>query len=837
MRLSTRQKYAFLVTSSLLTALLIFLSNTFLSLPPLGKVLDPFHGLLQQAENTHSPNQSPLLHFPQLQDSATVLFDAQRHPHILAQIDHDAYFLQGYLTAQDRLWQMDIQTRAAAGRISEILGPKTLEFDRKQRRKGIANAARNSLALVLSDSNSAMMLQAYSDGVNAYIQTLSYKDYPIEFKLLNYQPEPWSVYKSLLMLKYMADDLSGYSNDLSNTNALQSFGITLFRQLFPDFPSYSPAIVRNDQAHYWHPTLHLNLIIPPIETEDLQFNSNNPEELPTSTRHSNQFSPLSISATSPHQVEAANGSNNWAIGPSKTTDSSVILCGDPHLHLSLPSLWYEVQLNVSGHSTSGATLPGLPGIILGFNDSIAWSLTNSERDVRDWYKIEFKDASQKKYKLQGKWVDTKISFDTIAIKGHKAFIDTVYQTAFGRLFYDKNFHETGMPSNIAIRWMGMQASNEVASFYLVNHASDYSEFQEALKQFQCPAQNFVFASRRGDISIQQQGRFQILHQDEGKFIQAADTSKLLQLYIPFDENPHLLNPACGFVTSANQQPTEVLYPYFYTGDFHNYRALRIQEFLSSKVSFNLPEMMQLQNDAYNLWFKDLKIVCQKAFADEAVFDHALARKGHEGLLKELFHTWNLQNTNNNPFTALTKFWYEEIVKRIYEDDFKQQNKEIDYPKKDVVLRLHLTDSNFVLIDNKKTKQHETLRSVLVDALDAALVKYDANEASKNWSAFRRTQIEHIAKLDAFGIDIIAAGELNSVNALGSDFGPSWRMIVKMNKSSIEAYGTYPGGASGNPGSAYYVNQIKEWEQGKYHSLQVWKASNFKEALYIQNFSK
>ncbi len=838
MRLLTRQKYIFFVTFSLLTALLIFLNSNFFNLPPLGTLLDPFHGLLQQAEDTHHPTNNPHLQLPQLQDSATVLFDAQRHPHILAQNDHDAYFLQGYLSARDRLWQMDIQTRAAAGRISEILGPSTLEFDRKQRRKGIANAARKALPLVMADSNSASMLQAYTDGVNAFISSLSYKDYPVEFKLLNYSPENWSVYKSLLMLKYMADDLSGYSNDLPNTNARKTLGIDRYRQLYPDFPIYSPVIVSNEKAHYWHFNLNdLNLNFP-IQMTPTDFHNEGSDELvPYNYQLKNQFSPLSISAASTPNPEAPNGSNNWAVGPSKTTDSSVILCGDPHLHLSLPSLWYEVQLNIKGASFTGASLPGLPGIIIGFNDSIAWSLTNSERDVRDWYHIEFKDATQGEYKLQGKWTKTQIAFDTISIKGKPIYIDTILQTAFGRVFYDRSFKEEGVPNNMAIRWMGEQASNEVGALYLLNRAQDYADFQEALQQYQCPAQNFLFAARRGDIGIQQQGKFQLLKQDEGEFIQEADTSSLVQIYIPFNENPHLLNPACGYVMSANQQPTDIFYPYFYSGDFHNYRALRIDEVLKSKARFNLADMMQLQNDAYNLWFGDLKNVCKKAFHNEDVFKHQLLRKGHEAFLGEFFNTWNQQNTRDNPYTALAKLWYEALVKSVYDDELKKDQQIIDYPKKDVVLRLNLLDSNFALIDNINTKKKENLRELLINSLDIALEKYDANANAKNWSSYRQTKIAHIAKLDAFGMNIQAAGELNSVNALGADFGASWRMIVKLSKNNIEAYGTYPGGASGNPGSAYYCNQVKEWEQGKYHALQHWNLNNRKDALFIQTFSK
>ncbi|MCH9008453.1 penicillin acylase family protein, partial [candidate division KSB1 bacterium] len=355
----------FAASAACMVLLIFLLNNRIGLLPPLGKFLDPFHGFWQNAETANTPVEKQLT-LPDLDAPITILYDDRSVPHIFAENDHDLYFAQGYLTARDRLWQMGFQTRAAAGRLSEVLGRRTLAYDRFQRRIGMTYGARNALKAMAADSVVRRIIHAYTAGVNAYIQTLTPETYPVEYKILDYAPEEWTPLKCALLLKYMAWMLTGRSTDLKITNTLARFGAAVVHDLFPEYPENMDAVIPAGTPWRFDPVK--------VEKPDSGF-------LPRAVRAGLQFEPHS-----------GNGSNNWVVSGKKTISGFPLLANDPHLGLSLPSIWYEVQLINPSVNVYGVSLPGVPNVIVGFNEKIAWGVTNAGADVMDWYEIKFQDA-------------------------------------------------------------------------------------------------------------------------------------------------------------------------------------------------------------------------------------------------------------------------------------------------------------------------------------------------------------------------------------------------------------------------------------------------------------
>jgi len=348
----------FKITLSLVItlALIYALNRNWGQVPALGKFLSPFQGFWQNAEK--GVPEAHTLELKGLQGEVTVFYDSMMIPHIYATTEEDLFRAQGYVTAAHRLWQMEFQTHAGAGRISEIIGPAALDYDRRQRRLGMVSASHKTLERMQSNPIAAKMVNAYTAGINDYIASLDNKSLPFEYKLLNYKPEPWTPLKCALLLQNMAQTLNIGDKDFEMTNALKLFGKETVDLLYPDRELVGDPIV--DNAGNWK--------FQPIDIDTLPLAV--PEELITQKPQPR-----------PHKNV---GSNNWAVSGTRTATGAPMLCNDPHLTLSLPSIWYAIHLNAPGYNAMGASLPGSPAVISGFNDSIAWGVTNAQRDLVDW---------------------------------------------------------------------------------------------------------------------------------------------------------------------------------------------------------------------------------------------------------------------------------------------------------------------------------------------------------------------------------------------------------------------------------------------------------------------
>ena len=765
------------------------LNTKFGSIPPLGKFLDPSSGIWQ---NDTSENDTNTINIEGLLDEVTVHYDQYLIPHIFAKNELDLYKAQGYITAKHRLWQMEFQTHAAAGRISEIVGVDALDYDRAQRRKGMSYGADNSLKKIKEDPEIFDLLEAYRDGINSYINQLKPKDFPVEYKLLDYAPELWTVKKTSLLLMYMTDMLAGFDNDLEYTNLLRKLGKERFDLLFPDFYDVNdPVIPKERDWSSW------NVTVPEIPNGSFPLDT------------------ISDVMTKPHPD---NGSNNWAVSGSKSYSGNPILANDPHLGLKLPSIWFAMQLATPEKNTFGVTLPGAFGIIIGFNNDISWGFTNATRDVRDWYKIIFEDNSKKRYYHDNRWKETSIKIENIKIRGQETYVDSVYYTHHGPVSYDNTFKGKHQLSGYAMQWTGHLGSNIERTFLELNEATNYDDYKNALKYWVAPAQNFIFSSTEGDIALWVQGKFPNKWKGQGKFLMdGSNPEHDWQSFIPQQHNAHILNPKQGFLSSANQHPADESYPYYVFNDgFEIYRNRVINNFFRSKDKFNIQDFKDLHNNNYNLKAAELLPTMIASMDISELTDKELQ------IFNEV-KLWDYYNDIDKLGPAIWEQWYSKLFWLTWDEfDVKDGDVAIQppYNYQTIYMLNHYPNNEFM--DIKETKKKETAVDLYKLSFKEAaedLSKWKEENGDYSWGKYKGTYIGHLLQaLPAFSrFNLPIGGNGNSVNATSKNHGPSWRMIVEMS-STPKAVGVYPGGQSGNPGSKHYDDFVDTWVNGNYFKL-------------------
>ncbi len=459
---------------------------------------------------------------------ATVARDARGVPHISAASWEDAIFLQGYVTAQDRMWQMDGLRRLAAGQLAEVVGPSALNQDRESRRLRLSRIAEAQMKTLPPETRA--IFAAYARGVNYYLETHRGR-LPLEFTLLNYTPRPWRIEDSLLA-------------------ALQ-----MYRMLTTSWPEE----IRK---------LHL---------------------LEKGTKEKVEFLYPARSGT-----EVAPGSNAWAISGAHTAGGKPILAGDPHLDWSIPSPWYLVHLKAGDLDVTGASLPGIPAVILGHNRRVAWSVTNLEFDVQDLYREQI-DPQTGRYQVNGQTRQAALERDWIGVKGQKPLQSDTWVTADGPVFVNDE------GQNYSLRWSAAETTTVEFPFLALDRAANWDEFNQALRHYSGPGQNFVYADVDGNIGYHAAGELPNRQGCRGD-VPADGTTDRCQWSgtIPYDDLPQVYNPPSGIIASANQNPFPDNYRYAVNGGFAPpYRASEIRTLLSRHGQWKPEEMLSVQKDVYS----------------------------------------------------------------------------------------------------------------------------------------------------------------------------------------------------------------------------------------------
>lgn len=784
------------VLSTLATLALVWaLNRKWGPAPAMGAFLSPQQGFWQNAEPADYDYNADLS-LNGLKGKATVYIDNRLVPHVFAEREEDVYFIQGYLHAKFRLWQMEFQTFAASGRLSEFVGssPEVLRYDRAQRRLGMVSGAEKTLQAMEADAAGKKYFDAYTAGVNAWIDHLTAAQLPLEYKILGYKPEHWSNLKTALFTKAMANDLAGYERDLQFTNERTVFNLAQMKVLYGDGSDSSMPIVPKGTA-FAPPGI---VPVKPTDADSAYFGNDS----------SLRVNPV------PGPVRE-NGSNNWALAGNKTASGAPILCNDPHLNLTLPSIWFEMQLHTPTMNVYGCTFPGAPSVIMGFNDSIAFGTTNAMRDVRDYYRIRFRDASKKEYWYKGQWTKATQRIENIKVAGAPTVRDTVAYTVFGPVMYDASF-SSELPGNeaLACRWTAQDGSNEAALFFQLNRAKNYDDYRRAIHLLEAPGQNVIFASKRDDIAIWQQGKFPARWEGQGLYVMPGEDDRYAwQGFIPEEENPHV-HVDSGFVQSANQRPVADNYPYFIPGNYITPRGVTIAHTLEAAQGATPQTMMALQQSTFNSLAQDaLPFLLQ--YLDRGQLDPVA-----DNFYVELAH-WNYNETGDSRAPTIYHCFFDSLKVALLGDELSRVKGPQVWPDDQTLVEALLRNPEQDFVDDVRTPERETLVPLVLQSFkkaSAALQKLPASDLV--WANQKKAAIRHLLRdsfLPFWHKHLDVGGSASTPNAVTQYHGPSWRQVIQLSTPTV-AYGIYPGGQSGNPGSRFYDNFTDDWAKGNYYTL-------------------
>ncbi|MFZ5820941.1 MAG: penicillin acylase family protein [Chloroflexota bacterium] len=726
----------------------------------------------------------------------SVYRDASGIPHIVAENAHDLFFAQGFVTAQDRLWAMEAQRRAAHGTISEIIGERGVKNDTMMRILGMTESAEADWETLDAETQAA--LTAYADGVNAFI-TQADGNLPLEFKILGITPEAWTPIDSLVFGKLVAWGLSNnYQDELIISQLTQSLTWEEALSILPDYPG--PDVIPDANAS----------IFPETANAMLAFQRDMSTVPRTATFMS--LGEINLALLKPDQ-----GSNAWVVGGSHTASGLPLLAGDPHQGLSMPTLWYEVGLHTKDnqYNVVGASLPGLPGIEIGHNANIAWAVTNARPDVQDLF-VETLNEDGTQYQFKDEWQDITFREEVIQVKDAAPITLNVRATHHGPLITDAT---PDSQQNLALRWTGLDQGRPLAQAIIqLNQAANWGEFRAALSLWQLPGMNFVYADTAGNIGFQMSGAVPVRAENDVYGLQPVDGSNEAHEwmgFVAFDDLPSALNPSGDFFASANNRPAGVDYPNFLSHYFQPpYRVALISETIRDSQNVTANDFAALQASVYS----DLNLQVAQAIANEAA-PQTDSEKAAISLLKD----WDGDMSPDSAAAALSEsaMWH---VLRL------SLNSKLDSASTGSYLTLAGYPSMFLqnLLDDPNNPWWDGRRAEMMSAaLSAAVTELDG----QTWGDIHTHTYAHPLGSVAALAPIFnrgpfpTGGNWNTVNSgayyadkpYAMTLGPAYRIIA--DPADWDAsLSIIPSGQSGQPFNPHYDDQIQQWLAVEYHTL-------------------
>jgi penicillin amidase len=805
-------------------------------LPALGPLLDPTRGVWAAAR-TGDASASAAVAIPGLRGPVEVRVDDRGVPHIFAADEEDAYAALGYVVARDRLLQLHVQTLAASGRLTELAGARALPLDREMRGLGLPRAAERKLAAIGDTSRSARILQAYAAGINAWIDGLGPGDLPVEFKLLGTRPARWTPVSSVHLANRMGYTLAYIAPELERAAAAARVGDSAAAALFP---AAQP-------------------VVEPIQPNGARAPRVDPVRLPPPGAPSapaartaalgRAFFPLRPTGGAAAERPSM-ASNNWAVAPARSATGHALLAGDPHLELTLPSIWYEAHLVVPGRlDTYGVTIPGLPAIVIGFNRDVAWTFTNTGADVIDFFAEEVDDGARPtRYRVDGAWRPIERRVETYRDGGAATVAaDTLLFTHRGPLRRDPTAPPGAARRWVSMRWTVLEAADPLGAFRDANGARSARELLDAFaRSYEAPAQNMLAADRGGTIGIRSTGRFPVRAGDgSGMVVRDGRTgANDWRGYLPVERWPQAFAPSQGFLASANQQPIDPgATRDYWGGDYDPWRALRINALLRADSSVTVDDMRRWQTDPAseraNLFAPHFLGAAERVLARAGAAGSDSAR----GALREgarLLAAWNRRYDTTSTRAVL----FEEAMRAATDALWD----ELDDPRRPpapgagdpawlrrprrvatpdaALLAALLRDSANVWWDVRATvERREDRDDVLAGALGTAYAtlrrRYGAPDGGEwVWARRRHVNVRHLLQLPAFSrLDLPARGGPGTLSpSFGNGgHGASWRMVVELGPE-VRGWGTYPGGQSGDPASPRYADRLPRWLAGELDPL-------------------
>ncbi len=731
----------------------------------------------------------------------TVTRDGHGVPTIEAANLEDLFFAQGYVTAQDRLWQMDIIRRAGSGELSEIIGPDTLQRDREQRILGLREAAKKSLALLSVRDRS--FFEAYARGVNAYIDAHA-QHLPIEFYLLHYRPKPWTPVDSLVIGSQMVKDLNYhyFYEALAREKILAKLGPELTADLYVNrsWHDRPPTVMRED------------LSAPDsngADDDDDDDEDDSPDNSVTQ-RHGQDFGRVADLPVI--------GSNDWVVSGAHTVTGKPLLSNDMHLAHQMPNLWYEAHLHSGALDVAGVTLPGVPYVVVGHNQRIAWGFTNVGPTVTDVYIENFNADGA--YQTPSGWVQPEHRLEIIHVKGKPDETADVRITRHGPVITDL---VPGEPRSLALRWTLYDGIH--MPFFDVDSAQNWEEFQKAFSQLDAPGQNVVYADVDGNIGYHTTGKVPIRAAGDGSLpVSGSDNAHEWTSFIPFEKLPNTYNPPSGIIATANGRITPDAYPNSVSMEWEApWRTARIYHVLESGRQFSPADMLALQTDIHSE--SDLFAAERLVYA----VDHAAKPSARVKQAADLMRSWDGLMQASSAAPTITENAIGELMRLLLEPKLGSVPPNSDSGEGLLSWKTYSWEMRSVWLENillhrpKRwlPEKYANYDELLTAAVDAAVTQPETPKdlATWRWGAFNAIDIQHLV---LGRIPILRhwtgpglqeqSGSGYTVKAVTRHHGPSERFtanLADLDRSTLNLVT----GEAGNFLSPYYIDQWKNWYEG------------------------
>lgn len=763
------------------------------------------------------PDYNQTVELRGLTDEVSVYRDSLAVPHIYAKNEADLYRTVGFVMAQDRMWQMDLLRRVTQGRLAEIFGADLVKTDLFLRALRIPEKSEMMLADITSEQKVA--LEAYTDGVNQYIEQYSDK-LPPEFDILGYKPEPWQPGHSLNVTGYMAWDLAGsaYSAEITLYKIIQSIGMEKAEGLVPNIAQRGVVVYPDFQ----------------IDPALLEFKNSLMAEAETVEKLG---------------VQVFNGSNNWAISGKKSTTGMSLMSNDMHLGLNAPGIWYQIHEVIEGqHNATGLAVPGEPFVVAGHNDHIAWGMTNLYVDDIDLYLETINPDDSSQYFFMGEWKPLEIRKELIRIKGG----DSVYK--------ENRFTHRGpivsgfkkMDQAISMRWIGNDYSNEMSAVYNLNKATNWDEFKEAIRTFNSVSQNFVYADAAGNIGLYAGGGIPI-RKGKNYLIKPGETDEFDWTdRIPFEELPHSFNPENGMVSSANNKTVGNDYPY-YVGTYfsQDYRISRIREMLEEKEKLSVEDFKKMLSDQNSM--------LARKFVPDILMELALV-EGDINFKKGYDYLANWDGTMDADAIAPLLFekTYLNLIKNLLKDDLGD-DLFTEYFNNSALSRNFIDDfwkvKDPLWCDDISTPEvietfGDQVKKSFTETIAQLNTELGSNMDKWTWGSVHQVYFKHqmggVALLDkVFGLNrgpYPIGGSFHTVSPYSysmespftADHGSSHRHIF-VPASWDESLTIIPTGESGIPASDHYMDQTDMYLKNQFHPDPFSRAAVEKQTRYAAQF--
>jgi penicillin amidase len=755
-----------------------------------------------------------------------IVRDAEGIPHIYAGSPGDAYFALGFVHAQDRLWQLELNRRIPAGRMAEILGPGALDTDRFLRTLGVRRNAEQILANLSPESRAA--LESYAKGINAYLANRS-GPLPPEFLLTGApSPEPWQAVDSIGWQTMMAWDLSAnWSQELLRMRLAQRLSLQQINEFLPPYPG-DPVLNTQDYTRLYR-------------------------ELGGTTQQLSR-----IAAIAPPSYVEGMGSNNWVVGGTLSETGKPLLANDPHLSLSAPSLWYLAHLSAPGLNVIGATLPGLPTVLLGRNQRIAWGFTNTASDIQDLFIERVNPADKKQYQTPDGWADFRVRNEIIRVKGRPDVTLEVKESRHGPVITGalpilakasidaKNYV-------IAFSWTALRPDDRsLQANVQINRAKNWQDFLDAAKHFSAPQQNIVYADIDGNIGFIAPARIPIRKaENDLKGLAPSpgwDARYDWGGFIPFDELPRQYNPSSQRMMTANQKIVGPDYPHFLTSEWVlPYRAMRIDQMLDATPKHSMNSFAEMQKDYVSLAAQELLPILR----------NTVPRTDRAKAALDALAGWRGEMDANSAQPLIFNAWMREASRRIFADELGEalmkdywEQRNVHQPMVNVLKNKDGQGRWCIDISKPSTDKPQSCGDVLSVALDDALGdlerRYGKDMSQWRWGSAHVARSEHrpfgkvepLAKI--FDIRIPAPGDLYTVNSarfnlrdekepFASRHGPGLRALYDLSDLENSRF-IQSTGQSGNPFSSLYRNYTQRWADVAYVPMKTQRAEVEKNKL-------